>query len=406
MVPSHTEQENVVKEPGPSYEEWQTIWADKFCSDLARLNRSDEGCSPIIRKLIELYPGNPRKTRPEQIRDFILCRETSERKKVADTLCLFYSETAPAPNLFSFIKSLDLTKPSTPDKPSPALLQQQYDKYLKKLSTAMRVRNYSDRTITNYTQSIERYFKTVGPEKFDISDEALIREYLIDLKEEAGLAVKTVNLHGAAILFFYSRVLNIHLSRHAIPAMKTGKSLPAVYTVEEISKIISACSNVKHRLILSLAYGCGLRMAEIRNLKLPWFDYTRTTIRVTGKGRKTRVVMIDEKIKEDLEHYLKHESPGSIYLFEGRKKGEKLTETTISKIYTRACEKANVEKKKGIHTLRHSFATHLLENGTDLRFIQELLGHTHSKTTEIYTHVSPEAVRKIKSPISFLHPKA
>ncbi len=402
MVPSHTPLENVLREPKPTDEEWQLIWARKFRSSLYKQKRTGQGYTPVIKRLIEAFPGYPGKIKPDQLKNFILCRKKEDRKKVAEALTIFYSETSPSPRLVTAIGSLNLTKPDTPDKPSPISKKQRYAKYLKELSSAMRVRNYSDRTITNYSQSVQRYINTVGPEDFDISDEARIRDYLIDLKEEAGLAVKTVNLHGAAILFFYSKVLNISLSRDVVPAMKTEKSLPAVYTPEEISKILSVSSNIKHRLILGLAYGCGLRMAELAALKLSWFDHTRATLRVTGKGRKTRVIMVDDRIKEDLDHYLKYGKPGSVYLFEGWQKGKKITTTTISKIYSQACTKANVDKKKGIHTLRHSFATHLLENGTDLRYIQELLGHASSKTTEIYTHVSPEAVRKIKSPISFL----
>lgn len=417
MTPSHTIDQKSQKKKYPagysSPEEWQQYWARKFRSSLYKQKKTGRGYTPIIKNMIARFPGYPAKITPDQLKEFIQSQKEPDKKKAVEALTIFFTETITTSKLLKVIDSIQHPKPNPVDRPAgqdhkdritPPPQRSKYTRYIDELKDALLIRNYSNRTIKNYTQIVQRYLENVSLEHFDTSDEVHIRNYLINLKGEEGFAVKTVNLHGAAILSFYSRVLNIRISRDAVPAMKVGRELPSVYTLEEISKIIAACSNIKHKLILSLAYGCGLRMAEIRAIKLPWFDYTRTTLRVTGKGRKTRVIMVDKKIKEDLEHYLKYGNPGSVYLFEGWKKGEKITDTTISKIYTRACEKANVEKKKGIHTLRHSFATHLLEQGVDLRYIQELLGHTSSKTTEIYTHVSPEAVRKIKSPISFLKP--
>jgi site-specific recombinase XerD len=157
--------------------------------------------------------------------------------------------------------------------------------------------------------------------------------------------------------------------------------------------------------MLFLAYGCGLRLSEIRELEKSWIDFDRKDIRVIGKGRKTRVVMIDDFIFEAIKKYIHENKTGKKFLFEGLYPGEMISKRTISKVYYNACEKAEIARKGGIHTLRHSFATHLLENGVDLRYIQTLLGHSSSKTTEIYTHVSPEAVRKIKSPIASLKNK-
>ena len=407
----HTRAKDSLPTTPPSAEEWQVIWARKFRSSLYKYKKTGLGYTRVIKELIKKYPRHPGKIKPEQLSDFITSHKEPKQHTCINALVIFYTETVPSEKLLNTIHALmqskqtPLVKPQRyiPDKTiSLSPTSSFHDKCIKDLNVALRARNYSKRTIENYTRIISRYIKTNQWGNLGPNDHEMIKKYLIDLKENDGLAVKTVNLHHAAIRFFYSVVLNIQLSRVLVPAMKSGRNLPAVHTLEEISLILSACSNLKHRLILSLAYGCGLRMAEIKALKLDWFSHDKTTLRVTGKGSKTRILMVDTSIKEDLESYLRSGNNGTVYLFEGWKKGEKITDIAISKIYARACSKAHVAKKRGIHTLRHSFATHLLEQGTDLRYIQELLGHSSSKTTEIYTHVSPEAVRKIKSPIALL----
>jgi integrase/recombinase XerD len=214
---------------------------------------------------------------------------------------------------------------------------------------------------------------------------------------------RTVNLVTAAIQFFYLNVLKSRLPVEYLPRMKTGRPLPKVYSEKDIEKILSADMNPKHRLLLMIAYGCGARLSEIRYLKRDDIKIDRDLILIRqGKGKKDRIVMLDPIIKIEIERYLKM-NLSTIYLFEGYSPGIPLTTMTISKIYHHACEKAGITCLGGIHTLRHSFATHLLEHGTDLRFIQELLGHSSSKTTEIYTHVSAKAIGKIRSPIAHLN---
>ncbi len=184
--------------------------------------------------------------------------------------------------------------------------------------------------------------------------------------------------------------------------MKTGRALPKVYSEVQIEKILRAPTNLKHRHILMLVYGCGLRLEEIRMLHSDDFDFTKNLLRLRkGKGQKDRIVMLDPKIKEALHIFLKNKPDGRIFTRDGS--NGLLDRRTISKIFDNACAKAGVLKLGGIHTLRHSFATHLLEQGTDLRYIQEILGHANSKTTEIYTHVSARVIGNIKSPISNLN---
>jgi site-specific recombinase XerD len=182
--------------------------------------------------------------------------------------------------------------------------------------------------------------------------------------------------------------------------MKTGKQLPKVYSEQEIEKLFKATQNLKHRLILMFAYGCGLRLNEIRHLRRNDICFDRDIITIKqSKGKKDRILMLDDVLKPELLSYLKN-GVGQVWLFEGQVPEEMIAERTISLIFDHACQKSGVTKRGGIHSLRHSFATHLLEHGTDLRYIQELLGHSSSKTTEIYTHVSKTAITKIRSPLS------
>jgi integrase/recombinase XerD len=271
--------------------------------------------------------------------------------------------------------------------------------YIGLLKKEIEARNYSLRTVKNYSAIVSAYLQwlTKTPGK---RDGEYIRDYQLHLKETRKYAPRSVNLATAALFFFYKFVLKFDLPADSAPRMKTGRPLPKVYSEQDIGRMFSAVVNPKHRLILMLAYGCGLRLNEIRWLKREDFDFDRTIINVRqGKGRKDRILMLDDSLRPALNAYLKT-GTGKTWFFEGMVPGQMLSARTISLIFDHACQKAGVPKKGGIHSLRHSFATHLLEQGTDLRYIQELLGHSSSKTTEIYTHVSKSAIIKIRSPLA------
>jgi len=168
------------------------------------------------------------------------------------------------------------------------------------------------------------------------------------------------------------------------------------------TKILSSVDNIKHKAILMLIYSAGLRVGEVVKLKPEDIDSKRMLIHIKGsKGRKDRYTILSETALEILREYWREYKPRK-WLFEGARPGRYLSIRTVEKILEHACEKANIRKDVSVHTLRHSFATHLLEGGTDLRYIQELLGHKDSKTTEIYTHVSIKSIGKIKSPLDTL----
>jgi integrase/recombinase XerD len=179
------------------------------------------------------------------------------------------------------------------------------------------------------------------------------------------------------------------------------ESLPKVISKESVIKMIDVCPNIKHRCIVALLYSSGLRRAALLNLKISEIDSERMTIRVTqGKGKKDRISILSKRLLGDLREYYRAWRPKE-YLFEGQE-GRRYSATSVAKIIDKAAKKAKIAQKVSPHMLRHSLATHLLENGPDLRQIQTLLGHNSLKTTEIYTHVAVQGMNKIKNPLDLV----
>lgn len=192
---------------------------------------------------------------------------------------------------------------------------------------------------------------------------------------------------------------------YEIKRPRKDKKLPVVLSKEEVAGILSSVENLKHRAILMLVYSAGLRVSEVVKLKLADIDNNRMLIHIKGaEGKKDRYAMLSKMALETLREYWGQYKPEQ-WLFEGVRKGRHLSTRTVEKILEHARERAGIIKAVTVHTLRHSFATHLLEAGTDLRYIQELLGHANSKTTEIYTHVSAKNIGQIKSPLDSLNLK-
>ena len=183
---------------------------------------------------------------------------------------------------------------------------------------------------------------------------------------------------------------------------RKSRHLPNILSKEEIKILLDSISNLKHKTMLALTYACGLRKSELLSLRITSVDSKRKLLVIKGaKGNKDRVVPLPEGMINMLRSYYVANKP-KCWLFEGQKYGEKYSETSLQMIFRRAVSKGGIKKAVTLHSLRHSYATHLLENGIDLRYIQELLGHKSSKTTEIYTHVTEKAIEKIKSPFESL----
>ena len=200
-----------------------------------------------------------------------------------------------------------------------------------------------------------------------------------------------------ALEYFFKNILN---ERIYLPKPKRNKTLPEILTKEEIKKMIDFTLNIKHKLILKVLYGCGLRVSEITGLKKEDINFNEDLIHIRlAKGKKDRFVKIPESLKEDLESYCKLNKDEILF---PSNRGGKLTKKTIGKIVENSAKKAGITKDVYPHLLRHSFATHLLENGADLRIIQKLLGHSDIKTTQIYTQISQASIKNVKSPLDNL----
>lgn len=236
-----------------------------------------------------------------------------------------------------------------------------------------------------------------GKSPSEIRDED-IKNYLVYLSEEKGSATSTLNSAINALKFYYGNVLKKKFI-YEVKRPRKDKKLPVILSKEEVVKILSSVDNIKHKTILVLVYSAGLRVGEVVKLKPEDIDSKRMLIHIKGsKGRKDRYTLLSEMALQILREYWRKYRPEK-WLFGGAKEGRYLSIRSVDKIFRNACEKAGIKKDVSVHTLRHSFATHLLEGGTDLRYIQELLGHAHSKTTEIYTHVSTKSLGKITSPL-------
>lgn len=265
--------------------------------------------------------------------------------------------------------------------------------YLDKLE----LKQYANNTVKTYVSCFERFINHFSDRDIDHLDENDVRSYLMYLGQ-SNWSTSYINQSINSIKFYYEVVLGMPNRFYQIERPRKTKKLPVVLSKNEVIRIIDATNNLKHRCMLSLLYSAGLRRSELLNLKILDIDSNRMLIKVNDtKGNKDRYTLLAKSVLQDLRMYYLQYKPNK-YLFEGQKK-EKYSPTSIIKILQSAAYKARINKKVTPHTLRHSFATHLLEDGTDLRYIQLLLGHNSTKTTEIYTHVAKTSFNSIKNPL-------
>jgi integrase/recombinase XerD len=272
----------------------------------------------------------------------------------------------------------------------------------KKFKMWLLSKRYSSNTVKTYTDALKTFFKFYAGRAIDsITNEDLIRfnnEYILSNKLSSSFQNQVVN----AIKLFFSTMENKQLIVELIHRPKRQKLLPNVLSKEEVKKILEAPRNIKHKAMLVLIYSCGLRCGELLKLKPEHIDSERNLVIIKqGKGRKDRIVPLSAKVLLLLREYYKSFKPKN-WLFEGQVKGNAYDERSLQLVLKQCVAKTNIVKPVTLHWLRHSYATHLLESGTDLRYIQELLGHSSSKTTEIYTHVSNKELQKIVSPFDSL----
>ena len=266
----------------------------------------------------------------------------------------------------------------------------------------MEANRYPKTTVQTYVSMMIKFLKFVSPrEAEECTGDDLIR-FIDEHILSKGLSQSFQNQMISSVKKFYTHIYKMSIDPVKIQRPRPRHKLPNVLGKDEVKKMLKSLSNEKHRVMLSLIYACGLRRSELINLVPVDIERNRNLLRIRqAKGFKDRVVPISVKTLEMVDAYIDHFKPQK-YLFEGQWPGEPYSVSSLEKVLKNACARAGIRKPVTLHWLRHSYATHLLESGTDLRYIQELLGHQSSKTTEIYTHVTTKGIQNIRSPFDDL----
>jgi integrase/recombinase XerD len=267
------------------------------------------------------------------------------------------------------------------------------------LERELRLRNYSLKTIKSYKSCIRTFIKQIAPRHpRDLTDDD-IRDAFMGLLDSYQRSPAGLNQMINALRFLYVELYHRTMRLGTFERPRAAKKLPVILSEQEVVRLLTGIKNVKHRTIMMLIYSAGLRIGEAVRMKVSDIDGDRMVIHVhAGKGKKDRYTLLSEEMLRQLDAYYGHYHPTG-YLFSGAEGRPYISERSVESVFARALRGAGIQKPATVHTLRHSFATHLLEHGTDLRFIQELLGHSSSKTTEIYTHVSTQRIGKIANPL-------
>ncbi|MEW6073845.1 MAG: site-specific integrase [Planctomycetota bacterium] len=261
------------------------------------------------------------------------------------------------------------------------------------MSEDLRVRDYSPRTLDTYVRCVAAFAKHFGRSPCELGA-AHVRAWQVHLVEEKKASASAMNQHAAALRFLYSVTLGRKFPVEQIPYARHGRRPPGVPSPADLGAFFAAVANLKHRTVLFTLYGAGLRLSEALSLRVDDIDGQRGLIRVrSGKGDKDRYTILSPTLREALRVYWRAYRPTG-WLFPGKTPGKPLTAHSIQKVCVRARLSARIEKPISAHSLRHGFATHLLESGTDLRTIQHLLGHGSLNTTSIYLHVAVAALSR------------
>jgi integrase/recombinase XerD len=273
------------------------------------------------------------------------------------------------------------------------------EEFLKKLEIELKISKNSNYTLRNYIAYNKELFKFTNKNPKEITEDD-VKHYIAENLADSSSSSIIVFL--SAVKYAYSGILKNDITL-GIKRPKRESRFPVVLTKEEVKKLFENLNNKKSRLMVYLMYACGFRVSELINLKVDDFDFTEKIGYVKqAKGRKDRIFNIPNFLAEELKEQVENQKQNKKeFVFSGPK--EKLSSRNLQKIVSKAARRAGINKDVHCHTLRHSFATHLLENGTDIRKIQELLGHSNLATTQIYTHISTEELKKIKSPIDELN---
>ena len=264
------------------------------------------------------------------------------------------------------------------------------------------LKGYSPNTIRNYCNEFHLLLRLLGKRCVNDLNKDQVMSYLLWLLEKKGCSETKVHTAVNALKFYFEKIAGREKEFYDLPRPKKPFKLPAVLAEEEVMAIIKQISNIKHRAMIMAGYSAGLRVSEIIGLKPGNIDSKRMMIHIqAAKGKKDRMVPLAKRLLETLRQYYLQYKP-EVFLFEGRP-GQPYSVRSVQEILKVAKEKAKVSKKGSVHMLRHSYATHLMEAGTDIRIIQELLGHNSIRTTMLYTHVSRKDISRIESPLDKLN---
>ena len=306
------------------------------------------------------------------------------------------------PDTNSIRKEIGMTPKTEPGKAVISQIHPVNHAALKRMHELLLLKAYSPHTIKTYCTEFAQLLYLLKDTPVDTLSPQRLRSYLLYCVTNLNLSENIIHSRMNAIKFFFEQVL--HREKfffEEIPRPKKKSSLPKVLSKNDIVKIFAHVDNLKHLMMLKLCYGMGLRVSEIVNLKISDIDSGRMSVHIeAAKGKRDRYVTLPSSILEDLRKYYRVYRP-KIFLFEGQYGGQYAIRS-VQAVFKSAMQKAKINKSVGIHGLRHSYATHLLECGTDMYFIQKLLGHKDIKTTEIYAKVSNRQLGNIKSPLDDL----
>lgn len=282
-------------------------------------------------------------------------------------------------------------------EPKPAIYR------LDEFISVLNIRRYSRRTVKNYTLSLRAtsgYFRSLGKDIASLTDEDLLKffSYLTEVKK---LSASSVRIYRFSLQLYCHEILHRNLDFSRFKNLRKSTHLPTVLSISEIRKILNCILNLKHRMIIALMYSSGLRVSEVVSLKVQDIDLERSVLTVRqGKGKKDRLTLLPEMLKKDMESFIQDKKNDEFLFISNQGKGKDPIHTrTVQKVLKSAIAKSGIRKNITPHDLRHSFATQLLENGIDVRYIQTLLGHKNISTTMIYTKVANPILKKIRSPL-------
>jgi site-specific recombinase XerD len=274
--------------------------------------------------------------------------------------------------------------------------------HIRKFEEQITIKSYSESTVFSYSRSIAQISLYFKKSPLDLEPEE-INSYLFSLKSDKGLS-GTYFKHAVYGLRFFYRVYDLEDRAIRLPNLKNNRKLPVVFSQEELRRLFKAPQRLKQRILLCLIYSAGLRVSEVCKLKISDVDYDRMQVHIReSKNNKSRYVVLSDYVSKGLRQYIKGSKP-KVYLFNGRTKGAPLGHSAVQQTFRLAIQKAGIQKEACVHTLRHSFATHLLEQGVDIVTIKEQLGHAHIQTTMMYLHVAKVDRVMAHSPFDRLYP--